>query len=133
MERALAERIAGATGAGVWDRLPLRELANRLGASRLAIGVDSGLSHLAAALGVSTLALFGATDVRLTGCRGARVRNLQAAFACSPCLGRVCGYPGAGEIWQGVPVHPACYARLPPDRIWRAAEALADADRVLHL
>ena len=41
------------------------------------VGHDSGLTHLAAALGVPTLALFGPTDHRRWGPRGAQVKILQ--------------------------------------------------------
>ena len=43
------------------------ELAAHLGAARIVIGVDTGLVHLAAALGRPTLALFSASDPALTG------------------------------------------------------------------
>ncbi len=42
--------------------LPLPELARRLAACRLFLGHDSGVSHLAAAVGTPCLLLFGPTD-----------------------------------------------------------------------
>jgi ADP-heptose:LPS heptosyltransferase len=57
--------------------LSLVELARRLGTARLYLGNDSGITHLAAALGVPTLAVFGPTDPRIWGPRGRRVRILQ--------------------------------------------------------
>jgi len=118
---------AGAAGAVVWDRLPLADLMNLIGDSALAIGVDSGLTHLAAALDVPTLALYGSTDSVLTGCRGSRARSLQADFPCAPCLSRACSYRGAPQEWQGIRAEPACYAMLPPDAVWRAAGSLEGA------
>jgi heptosyltransferase-1 len=120
-ERLRARTIAGAVGGVVWDGLPLPELMARIGESALAIGVDSGLTHLAAALDVPTLALYGSTDSALTGCRGTRARSLQADFPCAPCLSRTCAYRGAPQYWQHIEAIPACYARLPPDRVWQAA------------
>jgi heptosyltransferase-1 len=65
-ERAL--RLANAIpGAVALPPLSLRELAGRLAAARIVIGVDTGLVHLAAALGRPTLALFCASDPALTG------------------------------------------------------------------
>lgn len=59
--------------------LGLRELACLLGRSRPTIGVDTGLAHLATALGVPTIALFVATDPALTGVYGPGfARNLGA-------------------------------------------------------
>ena len=54
------------------------QLAALLARAELAIGVDTGLVHLAAALDVPTLALFVATDPRLAGVEraSARARDL---------------------------------------------------------
>jgi len=78
VERQRAERIvAAAPGAIVAPRLDLRELAALIGRAALAIGVDTGLAHLAAALRVPTIALFITTDSALTGVYGTgHFRNL---------------------------------------------------------
>lgn len=132
-ERARAERIAARSPARVLERMPLAALIDEIAAARMIIGVDSGLTHLAAALGVPTLGLYGSTDRALTGARGLAVRNLQAEFPCAPCLARVCGYRGPAQGWRGEDVVPACYASLPPDAVWRAAEEMLHAGRVQHL
>jgi len=77
-ERERAERIAAAvTGAIVAPPLGLRELAALLARASVAIGVDTGLAHLAAALRVPVIALYVATDPALTGVFGnGFVRNL---------------------------------------------------------
>lgn len=76
-ERQRAERIALAAKAVVAPPLTLKELAVLIGRAELAVGVDTGLVHLAAALGVTTIALYVATDPALTGVYGARrIRNL---------------------------------------------------------
>ena len=79
-ERQRAERIAaGVAGAVVAPPLSLRELARLIGSAALAIGVDTGLAHLAAALCVPTIALYITTDPTLTGVYGTGfVRNLGA-------------------------------------------------------
>ncbi|MBS1227037.1 MAG: lipopolysaccharide heptosyltransferase [Proteobacteria bacterium] len=79
-ERERAQRIAGAVpGAVVAPPLTLRELAGLLGGAALAIGVDTGLAHLATALRVPTIALFMASDPALTGVYGSGFcRNLGA-------------------------------------------------------
>ncbi len=80
VERQRAERVAAsAPGAIVPPPLGLRELAAVIGHAELAIGVDTGLVHLAAALGVPTIALYTATDPALTGVLGTRnFRNFGA-------------------------------------------------------
>ncbi len=130
-ERARAERISKASGAEVWDRASLSELVGRLGTAGLAIGVDSGLAHLAAALNVPTLVMYGSTDSALTGCRGPTVVVARANFPCAPCLKRTCGYRGAPQNWQEQIVTPACYSSLDPLSIWQLAQETFDADRVL--
>jgi heptosyltransferase-1 len=80
LERQRAERIAGAApGSVVAPPLTLRQLAGLIGGAALAIGVDTGLVHLAAALRVPTIALYVASDPTLTGVLGSGdFRNLGA-------------------------------------------------------
>ena len=67
-ERERAARIADAIPqANLLPPSGLGELACHLGAAQIVIGVDTGLVHLAAALGRPTLALFSASDPALTG------------------------------------------------------------------
>ncbi len=77
-ERQRAERIgAGAPGSVVAPPLTLKELASLIGHAKLAVGVDTGLVHLATALNVPTIALYISTDPALTGVHGTRnFRNL---------------------------------------------------------
>jgi len=124
-ERDRAGRIAAAAPARVLERRPLGELMDELTGAALVIGVDSGLAHLCAALAVPTVVVYGPTSSVLTGCRGTRVRNLQADFVCSPCLSRVCGYRGPVQTVAGAAVEPACFATLPPQTVWQAARELA--------
>ena len=71
VERARAERIAAEVpGAVVAPQLNLRELAALLGGATIAVGVDTGLAHLATALRVPTIALYVTTDPALTGVLG---------------------------------------------------------------
>jgi heptosyltransferase-3 len=55
----------------------LYELACWLSTARLYIGNDSGISHLAAAVGVPTLAIFLTSDPSVWAPRGAHVRVLE--------------------------------------------------------
>ena len=84
--RRLAKTMPVAWCAGPADDLPdaeirivnLYELACRLAGARVFIGNDSGIAHLAAAVGTAVVALFGPTDPRVWGPRGRDVRVLQA-------------------------------------------------------
>lgn len=67
-EQARSLRLAEAIpDAVVPPRLNLNEAAALLGGARAVIGVDTGLAHLAAALGVPTVGIYTATDPALTG------------------------------------------------------------------
>ncbi|OGP91209.1 MAG: hypothetical protein A2156_02815 [Deltaproteobacteria bacterium RBG_16_48_10] len=65
--------------------LSLIQLASVMEGCRLFIGNDSGVSHLAAALGIPTLAIFGPTDPKVWSPRGRRVVVVRREVPCSPC------------------------------------------------
>ena len=67
-ERARSERIAGKLSrARVPDRAPLDRVAALIGGAQFVVGVDTGLMHLAAALGVPLVAIFTGSKPSLTG------------------------------------------------------------------
>ena len=67
-ERSRAQRLAHDLGRAVaTPAMTLTDLAGLLAGARLVVGVDTGLVHLAAALGRPTLALYCASDPALTG------------------------------------------------------------------
>lgn len=68
------------------DRLPLSKLAAVIKRCNVFIGNDSGVTHLAAAMGIDALAIFGPTDPKIWGPRGERVKILYKKAHCSPCL-----------------------------------------------
>jgi len=55
------------SGAVIPPPLSLDEISSLLGGAEAVIGVDTGLAHLATALGVSTVGIYTATDPTLTG------------------------------------------------------------------
>ena len=90
-ERARAERISAAIGGTLPPRRNLDELARLFVSARGVVGLDTGLTHLAAALGVPTVGIYCGSDPALTGLYGApHARNLGAP-------GRP---PEAGEVLQ---------------------------------
>lgn len=126
-ERARARDIAAAADSiRVLESMPLIDPIEQISQAGLVVGVDSGLTHLAAALAVPTVVIYGSTSAERTGARGARVVNLQSDLACSPCLRRSCRYRGEALRWQGEVVSPACYARLAPERIGEEVQRLLE-------
>ena len=65
--------------------LNLGQVAALLIRSTLYLGNDSGITHLAAAVGARTVALFGPSDVNQWAPRGERVTILSRNVECSPC------------------------------------------------
>ena len=61
------------------------ELLKILAGARLFVGNDSGATHLAAALGIPTLAVFGPSDSKLWRPLGPRVRVVASRQPCAPC------------------------------------------------
>jgi heptosyltransferase-2 len=86
--------VAGEPGADVVDLAGATDLAGVVGwlrASAAYVGNDSGLMHLAAALGVATVGLFGSSNPDWTRPLGPRAVALAAdGFACRPCYRRTC-------------------------------------------
>ena len=83
-EQARAQRLAAQLGTAVRvaPPLPLDALAALCAGAALTVGVDTGLTHLAAAVGCPTLALFCRSDPGLTGVyAGAHALNLGDAGA----------------------------------------------------
>jgi len=77
-----AHNLAGRTSLGQFIDLAAACLAF--------ISNDSGAMHIAAAVGVPTVAIFGATDSEATGPASALARIVQEPVECSPCLLREC-------------------------------------------
>ena len=65
--------------------LSLLQLASVMEGCRLFIGNDSGISHMASALGIPTIAIFGPTDPRVWSPRGEKVWVVCRKTPCSPC------------------------------------------------
>ncbi len=114
-ERARAERLAADNPAvQILPQMNLTTLMQELRGAVGVIGLDSGLSHLAAALAVPGVTIYGATRTDLTGVIGLSHQNLLAEFACAPCLKRGCDYVGESTV------QPACYEQLTPTVVWES-------------
>ena len=73
---------------------------------------DSGSMHIASALGVPTVAIFGATDDTTTGPTGLNARVVRQPVDCSPCLLREC------------PIDHRCMTGVSADRVVQEALTL---------
>jgi len=83
------------------ENLPLIQLAAVLNWATAYVGNDSGITHLAASLGMPTVAIFGPTDPTIWGPQGPRVRIFYQKNSCSPCSSETqsaCSRPCLGSI-----------------------------------
>lgn len=66
----------------------IKELAGLLERCNLLIGNDSGPIHLAAALGIPTISIFGPSNHLVSGPLGNKHKVIRKDVPCSPCYGR---------------------------------------------
>ena len=120
-EKARAERIAnGLSNAVVLPKLNLAGVARVLASASACVAVDTGLGHLAAALDVPTISLFGPTNPDLTGAYGKVQIHLASDFPCAPCLQKKCTYQPTAQDQQRFDLKnewPLCFTRLNPERV----------------
>jgi heptosyltransferase-1 len=98
-ERSRAERLAsGVPDAVVLPRVMAgAELAAVIAGAERAVGLDSGLMHLAAALRVPGVWLYGPTDPGLTGPYGEGQTVIQSRWPKAPCRRRTCTDTPGGD------------------------------------
>jgi len=92
-ERELAEDVAkqiGPAATNLAGKTSLAELIRELQRCQLLLTNDTGTMHLAAHLGVSTVAIFGSTEPALTGPIGQGHLVIRHQVECSPCFLRTC-------------------------------------------
>src|SRR5581483_1688971 len=98
-DREIARQAAAAARVKIVDltgRTALREVIGIIERAKLAVGPDTGLMHLAAAVGTPVISLWGATDPARTGPHGFADLVIQGRAPCAPCqrrrcrIGRIC-------------------------------------------
>lgn len=110
-ERALVAGAAGLEAVFPIPDWPLPELLETIRRAGAFVGADTGAMHLAALMGVPTVALLGPTDPVLNEPFGARKRVLFSPSASGPCRGEAC-------------THDACLGAMPASAVADALEGL---------
>jgi heptosyltransferase-2 len=87
---AAVARHAGHPLIDVAGRTNLKEAIALMARCALFISNDSGLMHVAGALGVPTIAIFGSTNPKTTSPAGRRSIVIHHNVPCGPCLKPVC-------------------------------------------
>ncbi len=112
-EAALCREIAAQAGPrahSLAGETTLREFIELAASCRVYLTNDSGPMHVAAALGLPTVAVFGATDHVATGPSASWAKVVRHPVECSPCLLREC------------PIDHRCMTRVGAEEV--VAEAL---------
>jgi heptosyltransferase-1 len=90
IERRRSAEIAGeVAGAQVPDFAPLDAVARMIARAQFVVGVDTGLLHLAAALGVPLVAIFGGTEPGQHGPKGSGKIEVVGSRGAPPSLAEV--------------------------------------------
>ena len=119
-ESRRAAFIAENTRATVLPPMLLAELIALMETCMAAVSVDTGLGHLASALDLPLVALYGATDPVLTGVYGEHQRVIVSDhLPCIPCRKRICRYPVAAYSSK---IYPPCFEQTTPESVWQALQ-----------
>jgi heptosyltransferase-2 len=103
---------SGVAVANLAGQTSLRQFIDLAAACTVILTNDSGAMHVASALGVPTVAIFGATNPQTTGPAGPRNAVVREKVSCSPCFEREC------------PIDHRCMTNVTAARVLDAASNL---------
>lgn len=113
----LMSRTPAGTVVNLAGKTSLVEMGRWFTQMNLVVVNDSGPLHMAVALGIPVVTLFGPTDPRRTGPYGEGHRVITSEMACAPCFARVCKLPKV-----------ECMNRISPNTVIAAAREVLTKD-----
>jgi heptosyltransferase I len=121
-ERIRSQKIAGDDArAIVLPDLSIAEKASVIAHAHATVGLDTGLSHIAAALDIPSITLYGATEPIFIGATGRNQVHMASEFECIGCHAAQCTYP------KGNGLRPSCFVDMTPDKVWNEFSTLLNA------
>jgi lipopolysaccharide heptosyltransferase II len=94
--KEIISQCTAGTAVNLVKKTSLRELVPLFSEVSMALGSDSGPMHIAAAVGIPVISLWGSTSPKRSAPYGSESLILQSAVACSPCYRKDC--PGLDTL-----------------------------------
>lgn len=107
-------RLSQAKLINLAGKTSLAEAVHLISQCRLFLSNDSGLMHVAGALNIPTIAIFGSTNPATTSPIGSRSVVIRREVSCSPCLKETC------------PDDFRCMELITVEDVWQAAQKILE-------
>jgi heptosyltransferase-2 len=120
-EHSIGEQIAGGLSAHVVNlcgRTALEDVIDLLSLANVVVSNDSGLMHVAAAVGANIVAIYGSTTPAYTPPLTTKAKILYENLSCSPCFKRQCPLG-----------HTKCLKNIGVDRVMKVVTKLIENQR----
>lgn len=119
-EKSIGETVKKGIGARAYNlcgETTLNDAIALISCCTVFVTNDSGLMHVAAAMAIPTVAVFGPTDPVATGPVGALTSIVRADVYCAPCMKAEC------------PTDHICMRSVSPEMVWNEMERLLKTGR----
>ncbi len=91
-ERELGEQIVSKGVHNLCGKTALADVVDLLAATSHVVSNDSGLMHVAAAVGVPVTGIYGSSSPKMTPPLSTKATVLSSDISCSPCFARTCQF-----------------------------------------